>query len=709
MNKLIVWGKIMVEEGGVLRLSALLYGENNKGIDIEKDRIIKKLIFSILLESDNQEIELGELCKEIKSKNKLIFTTDHIMKIVKKYRLDFVLKKERKNFKSTVYLNPDKYKKLDEVISKEEDDWESLLESFYRTCETGFGLLEVKEIINRHLYNSIKINYEEYRKLFQKSLEVQHRALKEFSKEEIEIISSFHSWENDLKNIYLQKIYSIGVELALISNDSIVDEKLQTILNKKFFLDTNILYRSLGINGEERQEIILNFLETCQSHKSELYISEYTEEELTKSLRHKMKVLKKYDSGAYIPEKIFNKYTQGYGIFHYYNKWKAENRNLSLEMFEAEIFTKYDEFKKNYNIKTSKKRELNEEDDIELKQMFDSYTYKEFEKMNENPHKVTLDLKNILMINKLREGKDQNLVETEYFFISTDQKLKHWEYERSNYLPTILLPSQWLNIILTYGKRTVDDYQSFSSLLSLKSNEGYFSEEELYIICDGIRKINEKVSQTKVLDYMIDKDFKKLILEADECDDFILEKSEELTKDYLQEELEELERKSAEEIKQLKDTKEKELQSLKEQSNQKIKEKEKRSAKVIRELEENKKKEIVSIKKTHEEEKKEKDFEINKRDERINNAKVKVKEDIRKNVSTVFSIIILTYISLNFIAVFYFGWDTMEPITFLITLVLAGVGYIYLAKTHQEFNPKEILEKICEKKTKEKLKKLGLD
>lgn len=699
----------MVEEGSVLRLSVLLYGENNTDIDIEKDKVIKKLIFSILLERDNKEVDLGELCKKIKSKNKLIFTTDHIMKVVKKYRLDFVLKKERKNFKSSVYLNPDKYKELGEVILKEENNWENLLESFYRTCKTDFNFLEIKEIINRHLYNSIKINYEEYRKLFQKSLGIKHRALKEFTKEEVEIISYFHSWENGLKNTYLQKIYSIGIELALISNDSIVNEKLQTILNKKFFLDTNILYRSLGINGEERQEIILNFLETCQSHKSELYISEYTEEELRESLRHKMRVLKKYDSGSYIPEKIFNKYTHGYGIFHYYNKWKAENRGLSLEMFEAEIFSKYNEFKKKFNIKNPKKIELNEEENIELNQMFDSYTYKKFEKMNENPHKVTLDLKNILMINKLREGKDQNLVDTEYFFISTDQKLKHWEYERSNYLPTILLPSQWLNIILTYGKRTVDDYQSFSSLLSLKSNEGYFSEEELYIICDGIRKVNEKVSKTKVLDYMIEKDFKKLILEADECDDFILEKSEELTKDYLQDELEEIRMLKEVELKNIEKLKEKEIEVINKKQSERIAEIEKVNMNEIEKIKKNKEAE-KTIEKSILIEKIENEKNIRiKREEEVKRIKNQIEEGVKREVTFIVIIPLIIYTIAILIAISKLGWEKMEPITYILSLIFLVACYIITAINYKEFNPKDILEVIYDKRREKKLNKFGFD
>lgn len=654
----------MIKNEEVVRLSALLYVDNTKDIDIDTDRIIKKVIFSILLDNKNKEINLGNLCREIKEKNKLIFTTDHLLKIIKKYSLDFVLKKEKRNFKSTVYLNPDKYTKLNDLVYREENTWENILTKFYNSHEIKMELPIAKEILNRHLYDSTKKSYEEYRKLFHKSTEIKDKKWVGFNEIEINIINLFHSWEDTLKNDYLQRIYSIGLELAFISNNSIDDEKLKSILNKNFFLDTNIVYRSLGINGPERKEIILNFLDTCLSHKSIFYISEYTEKEFKESLKRKIKILKKYDSGAYIPEKIFNRYTDGYGIFHYYNKWKSNNKGLSINMFEAEIFSNFFEFKKKYNIEYHKEINLSCEDDLELKEMFDSYTYKMFQKMEENSDKVFLDLKNIMLLNKLRNGNNQDLIQTDYFFISTDQKLKYWEYERSNYLPTILLPSQWLNIILRYGKRTTNDYQSFSSLLGLRNHDGVFSEEQLFIICDGIKKVNKKVSESKVLDYMIDKKFKKLILETDDGDDFILEKSEEMTKDYLQEEMEILQKNNQEKLIQTNKINEEQIEKLRKEVNDRMQLKELEKIKKIRKLEKKKNDEIDFIIKKHEEEAHLKDSiekdsvkkieTLQKKLEEKDNKLKQVKEKEMKNKKLLFFIQNIVLIFIGVVGISYF-------------------------------------------------------
>ena len=105
---------------------------------------------------------------------------------------------------------------------------------------------------------------------------------------------------------------------------------------------------------------------------------------------------------------------------------------------------------------------------------------------NEIIGSATIDAENILWIEKKRNNKSQNIFDTKYFFISTDQSLRRWDYQREDKTPIVLLPSQWMSILLRYLNRTEDDFKSFVSFLNLKNNEVLINSERLHVVLAGI-------------------------------------------------------------------------------------------------------------------------------------------------------------------------------------------------------------------------------
>ena len=90
-----------------------------------------------------------------------------------------------------------------------------------------------------------------------------------------------------------------------------------------------------------------------------------------------------------------------------------------------------------------------------------------------------------------RGNNNINLIDCKYYFISTDQKLKQWDESHSLAQPLLLLPSQWMTLILKYFSRTDDDFKSFISFLNLPKNDAILSETELQIVLAGISEITE--------------------------------------------------------------------------------------------------------------------------------------------------------------------------------------------------------------------------
>ena len=93
----------------------------------------------------------------------------------------------------------------------------------------------------------------------------------------------------------------------------------------------------------------------------------------------------------------------------------------------------------------------------------------EKEKQNGQFGSHEIDAENLLLIDFLRDGENSTLSETRLFLISTDQRLRNWDYSRSEYQPTVLLPSHWMSLLLRYVSRTDSDYNAFTSFLKLKN------------------------------------------------------------------------------------------------------------------------------------------------------------------------------------------------------------------------------------------------
>ena len=81
--------------------------------------------------------------------------------------------------------------------------------------------------------------------------------VEEFSPDEVQIIQEFIEWEDDDKNELLIAIANYALEYLLISgNNDLKDKKdLKAVFsNKRVYIDTNIIFYCLGINGSIHEE-----------------------------------------------------------------------------------------------------------------------------------------------------------------------------------------------------------------------------------------------------------------------------------------------------------------------------------------------------------------------------------------------------------------------------------------------------------------------
>lgn len=115
-----------------------------------------------------------------------------------------------------------------------------------------------------------------------------------------------------------------------------------------------------------------------------------------------------------------------------------------------------------------------------------------------------------------RGNNNINLIDCKYYFISTDQKLKQWDESHSLAQPLLLLPSQWMTLILKYFSRTDDDFKSFISFLNLPKNDSILTETDLQIVLAGISEITEDFDlQDHIVADMVASKFKGILEKQD--------------------------------------------------------------------------------------------------------------------------------------------------------------------------------------------------
>lgn len=519
----------------LFRLSAILYADNN--YEVSPKTTHRKIIESALIENGNQFITIPNLCIYINATYELVFSEDEINDIIK----------SPKN--SGFEISSNKGKLIVRLTNEREDVLRSkikdkTIDDYIVEFETLFSI-SAKELIYKFLYELFSNDVGSFQKLInaKKQTTEQFRVNPQnYSDSEKDIINNFLNWEQPFKDKAIFDISSYAIEYSILTNKS-NSLSFQSLRNKQIYLDANVIYRALGINGEAREVLTKTFLQKFNDVGEKLIITKFTEEEFKDSIKFHINNIRRFNnprvsSSVYV-ENSFNE-----EICNFYHKWRSKRVNSSTDLFLAHIYNLYDEFVKKYNITIEKKCPYNIEDEhiqSQLREMSAQiYSPKQQQDNTAYENSAYIDAENTLWIETKRGNKCNNIHETGYFLISTDQVLRRWDYLRNDNIPIVLLPSQWLSIILRFLNRTNDDYKSFVNFLNLRSNEQAISGEKLQIILAGISEITADVeTQRGLMNILVENRFKDII-NGDKDDETIFERAKYFAKSETDKRIEEL-------------------------------------------------------------------------------------------------------------------------------------------------------------------------
>lgn len=363
------------------------------------------------------------------------------------------------------------------------------------------------DAIYQYLYGVFTTNVDSFKRM----LEVKNvkELTTHFTPEgnDIDVINGFLDWDNEQKNVAIFNLASYALEFCLLTSKKDSNLKLDSLKHKTFFLDTNILYRAVGINGEDRKLRTLSFLRKLKESDDEIKISIVTWEEYEGSLKSYIKRLRRSETPA-VRSKVYTEYVTYDDIYRYYHQWASKRQNSTVDLFVDWI--------------TASMQALIDEFKIAVDTFMPYSPEKEKEYLGEmaakimgfgkgKPYEVALnDAQNITWVESNRKSGESTIFSTKTFLISSDRGLYVWDSKyHSKKTPIVVMPSQWLSLLLRYVARSKDDFRSFVCFLNIQDKEGELTSEQINAILVGISEMTDNVEQQKYfLETIIEREFK---------------------------------------------------------------------------------------------------------------------------------------------------------------------------------------------------------
>ena len=526
----------------IFRLAAAIYSESN---DVVSDAEIQlQIIKCMFVATGNDYLVKSDIISMMLKIYKYHISEDEVDNILRKTK--GVFQAITKDGEKAVCLTQSAYSECEEA---QKNNIDSFIDVFITEKEIA-DPEKCKSAIHIYLYELTTTNINSYRVLLagkdgtqfsSSELSVDVSCLSDVEKQ---LVHDFLAWDNIAKNAALGNLVYCCLEYCLLINGDSPNSLLKDFIRQReIYLDTNVIFRALGINGVFRQNVVTTFLRKCKQAKLKLLISHSTRTEFFDTIDYYVSQMEHYPRGdiylgAY--EEIAD-----YNIFAFYEGWRQEHTRMSLKYFVTYIKSLYlklikdfgieddvkipgtifhsDEFKNVRNRYSASIKSVKQ--GIKADYLADDYRYS-----NRDSHDATV----VRYIELLREKS----ADKDIFLASSDRALRLWDMNRlDGEYPVVVYPSQLFLILLKTCGRSDNDYDSFVSFINIRPSSKRVSPENAHIILSGISSITEDISvQKHLVEAVFSDDFQNVIKNSTSDMD-LYEKVQRISQNYLDEDL----------------------------------------------------------------------------------------------------------------------------------------------------------------------------
>lgn len=472
----------------LLKLALVVNTSHSKFIDNLTNIIIYVLY---TYNSEGKQIKIEDLPKAIEKISGLEFTIKEIQQAIEEQGSNFY------EISGKVLILTEAGNKQIHIENRKK--FENIIKRYIEKYNISKQTEEVKKLIYEFLYNSVQNNIEALLNVATGTDSSQILAqLKKIDNEDRRIINDFIDWDDEQKNELLYEIISFAVDYCCLTIKKDKANFSTLLQGKTFYLDTNILFRMLGLNNEQRKETILQFVNKCKEAKIKLLITSFTKTETLNSIQYHVRQVKKIMQG----------YTgNGNALSRLYDKSNYEDSFLTVYLAWAMkngIQGHYDDFhkylQKEFYELVNEIRTV-DAGNIQIPEgILESYiSWKDGKITREN---AEYDIKNLIFIDRIRKQKSNTMGwNVGEYLISADHKLIKWadrNFSKEN--PIAVLPSVWYSMLLKLQGRAQNDIKAFSEFIKIRYIQDKPTENIQYLI----NKVCEKTTNGALQDMLFD-------------------------------------------------------------------------------------------------------------------------------------------------------------------------------------------------------------
>ena len=488
-----------MQENNILRLAMVL--DDSAATTLEK--YICKLVEAVIYNS-NVSLDLTSICANIDSQFGLIFDVGEIESALRKKGGDRIIC-EKGLYNISTKVKNQMASQIDPIELLKGYISEYAKNSSEPLDETAF-----LECIMKYLYHCFNSTRKNLMNLLQNKIIIVDEVFSP-SNREIMLINGFINWDNDDKNELFYKIIVLSYEYCMLTTKQNELLSKRIFRGKRFFLDTNIIFRMAGINKDERKFVTDSFVKKCSEVGIELCYTNETLGELFRVINAQIKYIRHLTQGhtpinSQLIKKIGGDIEQNDFYVIYYNWSKNPSNNyrdfVSFQKYLVESVTASLAGLKMVTINNylhHKNSDSFTKACSELKQY----------KNNKRPLKLVTeeslqaDINNIFYILSIRKKTHfQAIWQVNDFLVSADQLLMSWAEQAYPGIPVVVIPSTWLSIILRFSGRTRDDYKSYCLFMSLRQRR--FQPDEIIINpVKVIEELSQKTSDVEIKEKII--------------------------------------------------------------------------------------------------------------------------------------------------------------------------------------------------------------
>lgn len=476
----------------------------NQG-ETTRNKYICKLTECVIFDSENGSLSSLEIYKCIRNRFQLEFDIQEIEKAIAKRgknRIKIVNKKYMLSAKVNDQLSTQI--SAEEKIKKYVNDYIEQVQDIDAN--------QLLSLIQKYLYYCFNSNAKNFNSIIgiDSKANVEEDVINEFKPTpgEIDLINGFMLWNNPEKDKLLYSIVASCYEYCLITTNKNPVISKSIFKGKKFFLDTNIIFRIAGINQDDRMFVTKNFIEKCREVGVSLYYTSAVLNEIYRVIDSQINFIKLMTRGqAPVDPNIISKisFTFDYNDFYaIYCNWCKEPQNKYHDFisFRTFLLKKINSAISNFEYIDSSNI-LKEDKNSALFEDLKSFKNAKRSYRATTDESVKTDINQVLFLESLRPKSAKNLWEMNEYIVSADQLLIAWSDKTFDGIPMVVIPSLWLSIILKVsGRASNDDYKSFCMFMTLRHH--HTDEDEI--------NINPIELLTRLSERTIDKQIKELVI-----------------------------------------------------------------------------------------------------------------------------------------------------------------------------------------------------